>query len=158
MKWSRHGGSCSNCRNRWSSPKRFLLSSATLGEFGVIDELAAQVQADAVIHAGDFDFFDDGSFYQLSDRELRLHIVHSDLPRAEKDRILVISRNDMIGAARARRLLGAFPYQWGIKDQAVPGEVEATSRHISLGFCKASRPIEGAGTIPLRLVTAHNFP
>ena len=87
---------------------RFLLISDTHGKLGVIDELTARVHAGVVIHAGDFGFFDDESFDRLSDRELRLHIVHSDLPRAAKDRILALSRNDMIGAARDRRLLGAF--------------------------------------------------
>lgn len=48
---------------------RFLLISDTHGRFGVIDELAELVRADAVIHAGDFGFFDDGSFERLSDRE-----------------------------------------------------------------------------------------
>jgi predicted phosphodiesterase len=33
---------------------RFLLISDTHGRLGVIDELAARVRADAVIHAGDF--------------------------------------------------------------------------------------------------------
>jgi predicted phosphodiesterase len=87
---------------------RFLLISDTHGRLGVIDELADRVRADAVIHAGDFGFFDDGSFERLSDRELRLHIVHSDLPRIEKDRILTLSRDAMIKAAKERRLLGAF--------------------------------------------------
>ena len=57
---------------------RFLLISDTHGRLGVIDELADRVRADAVIHAGDFGFFDEGSFERLSDRELRFHVVHSD--------------------------------------------------------------------------------
>lgn len=87
---------------------RFLLISDTHGKLGVIDELADRVRADAVIHAGDFGFFDDGSFERLSDRELRLHVAHSDLPRTERDRILALSRKDMIRTAREGRLLGAF--------------------------------------------------
>ncbi len=87
---------------------RFLLISDTHGKLGVIDELAAQVRADAVIHAGDFGFFDDGSLERLSDRELRLHVAHSGLPQTEKAPILALSRNDRIEAARNHRLLDGF--------------------------------------------------
>lgn len=62
---------------------RFLLISETHGRLGVIDELVDRIRTDAVIHTGDFGFFLDGSFERLSDRELRLHVVHSDLPRTE---------------------------------------------------------------------------
>mgnify|MGYP002681604205 CR=1 FL=1 len=89
---------------------RFLLISDTHGRLGVIDELTDRVRADAVIHAGDFGFFDEGSFERLSDRELRLHVAHSDLPRTERDRILALSRKDMIRTAREHRLLGAFQF------------------------------------------------
>jgi len=45
---------------------RFFLVSNTHGMLGaMIDVLAAQVRADAVIHAEDFSFFDDGSFERL---------------------------------------------------------------------------------------------
>ena len=100
---------------------RFLLISDTHGKLGIINELAAQIRADAVIHAGDFGFFDDGSIERLSDREIRLHVVHSDLPRTEKDRILVLSRKDMIEAARKHHLLGGFqPYIDRIESFRVP--------------------------------------
>ena len=100
---------------------RLLLISDTHGKLGVINDLAAQVRADAVIHAGDFGFFDDGSIERLSDREIRLHVVHSDLPRTEKDRILALSREDMIEAARKHHLLGGFqPYIDRIESFRVP--------------------------------------
>lgn len=67
---------------------RLLLISDTHGKLGTINELSDQLQADAVIHAGDFGFYDNGSFERLSDRELRLHVVHADFLRAEKDRLL----------------------------------------------------------------------
>ena len=51
---------------------RFLLISDTHGKLGIINELASHVQADAVIHAGDFGFYDEGSYERLSNRELRL--------------------------------------------------------------------------------------
>jgi len=87
---------------------RLLLISDTHGKLGIINELAAHVRADAVIHAGDFGFFDDGSLERLSDREIRLHVVHSGLPRTEKDRILALSRKGMIEAARKHLLLSGF--------------------------------------------------
>jgi hypothetical protein len=87
---------------------RLLLITDTHGKIGSINELAAHVRADAVLHAGDFGFYDDGSFERLSDRELRLHVVHADLPRAEKDRLLTLSRNDLIEQSRKHRLLGEF--------------------------------------------------
>ncbi len=68
-----------------------------------------------------FDFFDDGSFERLSERELRLHVAHSDLPRTERDRILTLSRNAMIKTAREHRLLGAFqPFLEGVESFHVP--------------------------------------
>ena len=87
---------------------RLLLISDTHGKLDIINELSAQTQADAVIHAGDFGFYDDESFERLSDRELRLHVTHSDLPRAEKDNLLALSRIDLIAQARMLRLLGEF--------------------------------------------------
>ena len=87
---------------------RLLLISDTHGKLDIINELSAQTQADAVIHAGDFGFYDDGSFERLSDRELRLHVTHSDLPHAEKDNLLTLSRIDLIAQARELRLLGEF--------------------------------------------------
>lgn len=87
---------------------RLLLISDTHGKLDIINELSAQTEADAVIHAGDFGFYDDESFERLSDRELRLHVTHSDLPRAEKDNLLTLSRIDLIAKSRELRLLGEF--------------------------------------------------
>lgn len=41
---------------------RFLLVGDTHGQLGVVNELAARTHADAVIHAGDFGFYDEGSY------------------------------------------------------------------------------------------------
>jgi len=87
---------------------RFLLISDTHGKFGGLHDLAARTKADAVIHAGDFGFYDQGSYEQLSDRELRLQIIHSDLPPSEKTRLLALTRNAQIQAAKASRVLGEF--------------------------------------------------
>ena len=50
---------------------RFLLISDTHGKLGIINELVAETQTDAVIHAGDFGFYDDDSYERLSEEELR---------------------------------------------------------------------------------------
>jgi len=87
---------------------RLLLISDTHGKLGIINGLASNVRADAVIHAGDFGFFDHGSFERLSDRELKLHVAHSDLLQTEKNQILALSRNNLIEKVREHRLLGGF--------------------------------------------------
>jgi predicted phosphodiesterase len=87
---------------------RFLLISDTHGKLALINTLAGEIGAEAVIHAGDFGFFDEESADRLSDRELRLQIVHSSLPHTEKDRILAQSRHGMVEAVRRHRLLGEF--------------------------------------------------
>jgi len=87
---------------------RFLLISDTHGKLDLIDALAAELRAEAVIHAGDFGFFDQSSAERLSDRELGLQVTHADLPQKEKDRILALSRNGLVEAVRQHRLLGDF--------------------------------------------------
>lgn len=87
---------------------RFLLLSDTHGRLGVIHELAERVRADAVIHAGDFGLYDDGSYDRLSHRELRLLLVHSNLPRDEKNRILGMPPEGQVTAARSHALAGEF--------------------------------------------------
>lgn len=63
---------------------RFLLISDTHGKLGVITELAARTKADAVIHAGDFGFYDNESCARLADRELRLLLIHSESAEKRK--------------------------------------------------------------------------
>ncbi len=67
-----------------------------------------RTQSDAVIHAGELGFYDDGSYERLSDRELRLLIVHSSLPWQEKNRILGPGRDARVDAARESRLVNEF--------------------------------------------------
>ena len=88
---------------------RFLLLSDTHGKLGIINELAAVVRADAVIHAGDFGFYDDGSYERLSDRELRLHITHSDLESESQKEILSLPRAERIAALRKACPLSELP-------------------------------------------------
>lgn len=88
---------------------RFLLLSDTHGKLGIINKLAADTKADAVIHAGDFGFYDDGSYERLSERELRLQIVHSDLSSEGRERILDLPRKEKIAAARKDCPPSEFP-------------------------------------------------
>jgi predicted phosphodiesterase len=74
---------------------RLLLLSDTHGALAQIDELAARVGADAVLHAGDFGFYDDGSVDRLEARELFLRVIHADLPDAEKKRAKKLSGDKM---------------------------------------------------------------
>lgn len=100
---------------------RLLLISDTHGTLGLIDELAGRVRAEAVIHAGDFGFFDDESPVRLSDRELRLQVTHSDLPNTEKTRMGRLPRDQLIEQVRNHRLLGEFQsYLEGRKTFHVP--------------------------------------
>src|SRR5262249_54929931 len=62
------------------SSMRLLLLSDTHGHLTSIDALARDAGADAVVHAGDFGFYDEGSADRLEARELFLRVVHSELP------------------------------------------------------------------------------
>src|SRR5689334_18694434 len=74
---------------------RLLLLSDTHGALAQIDDLAARVGADAVLHAGDFGFYDDSSVDRLEARELFLRVIHSDLPDAEKKKAKKLSGDKM---------------------------------------------------------------
>lgn len=87
--------------------KKILLLSDTHGDLDLINFLVEKVDADMVIHAGDFGFYDDGSLYQLSHRELRLLITHSayrDQYHIEKDADPELLRKIIV----KHKLLGAF--------------------------------------------------
>ncbi len=58
---------------------KLLLISDTHGNLKIINELVHKTGCDAVIHAGDFGFYDDESVDRLSDREVMLSIKHSAL-------------------------------------------------------------------------------
>jgi predicted phosphodiesterase len=74
---------------------RLLLLSDTHGALAQIDELSARVGADAVLHAGDFGFYDDGSVDRLEARELFLRVIHSNLPDAAKKQAKKLSGDKM---------------------------------------------------------------
>lgn len=73
---------------------KLLLVTDTHGHLTGLNDVAKENSADAIIHAGDFGFYDDTSVDRLSDRELKLRIVHSDLQRSEKKELLSRSRED----------------------------------------------------------------
>ena len=132
---------------------RFLLISDTHGKLGIINELAATVRADAVIHAGDFGFYDDGSYERLSERELRLQVMHSNLPPTGKQRILALSHDERIAAARKECPLSELPFYvrrekrfvvpvyavWGnhedkhVVERFAGGELEVENLHVLTG-------------------------
>ena len=88
---------------------RFLLISDTHGQLGFINEIVNIAQAEAVIHAGDFGFYDESSYERLSERELRLHITHSDLTIEDKERIQALPQSARIAATRQECPLSEFP-------------------------------------------------
>lgn len=100
--------------------KKILLLSDTHGRLDLINEIALQTNADLVIHAGDFGFYDERSAYRLSHRELRLLITHSALRNeylvdadTKRDRLIEIINNN--------HLLGDFSeYISGVKKFIVP--------------------------------------
>jgi Icc-related predicted phosphoesterase len=64
-------------RTSGSKVRKILLISDTHGNLDIINQLVAQTNADMVIHAGDFGFYDEQSIYRLSPRELLLLVSHS---------------------------------------------------------------------------------
>ncbi|RKH05816.1 metallophosphoesterase [Corallococcus carmarthensis] len=65
---------------------RLLLISDTHGHLDIVERLAKEARADAVLHAGDFGFYDHGSADRVESRELFLRVVHSNLPADVKKR------------------------------------------------------------------------
>jgi predicted phosphodiesterase len=65
---------------------RLLLISDTHGHLEPVDRHAREAGAEAVVHAGDFGFYDDDSPARLESRELFLRVIHSDLPPETKRR------------------------------------------------------------------------
>jgi hypothetical protein len=65
---------------------RLLLISDTHGHLDIIERLAKESRADAVLHAGDFGFYDHDSADRIESRELFLRVVHSHLPSQTKQR------------------------------------------------------------------------
>lgn len=88
---------------------RLLLITDTHGRLGQIDALASANGCNAVLHAGDFGFYDDLSVDHLSERELDLRIVHSDLSDGEKRTTLALSPAGRKAYVRDRLPLSELP-------------------------------------------------
>lgn len=88
---------------------RLLLISDTHGDLDWISQYAEEARADAVIHAGDFGFYDRESIQRLSDRELALRIRHSSLPRALRRSAFKMSREEKAQLIRERAPLSQLP-------------------------------------------------
>lgn len=88
---------------------RILLLSDTHGKLGRIHDLVEMTRASAVIHAGDFGFYDLQSVTRISVREVALQILHSDLPRAEINAAKKLSPGELRAFAAARLRLSDFP-------------------------------------------------
>lgn len=56
---------------------RTLLLSDTHGNIDIINTLVEKTKVDMVIHAGDFGFYNEASYKNISSRELLLLISHS---------------------------------------------------------------------------------
>lgn len=82
--------------------------------------MVALINADMVIHAGDFGFYDEQSICRLSPRELCLLVSHSPVWRqCEVDK--QTNRERLIEIVKENRLLGDFPdYLSGKKMFSVP--------------------------------------
>jgi len=95
---------------------RALLISDTHGNIGIINTLVEKTNADIVIHAGDFGFYDESSYKHISSRELLLLITHSPYWKdyhVDKQ----TNREVLIEIVRKHSLLGDFPEYQNHKEQ-----------------------------------------
>lgn len=88
---------------------KILLVTDTHGQLARLNELAREHCAEAIVHAGDFGFYDDASVDRLSDREIWLRILHSDLSAKDKKRIQGKSRDEQRQFVRDRLPLSDLP-------------------------------------------------
>ena len=88
---------------------KILLVTDTHGQLAQLNALSAEHAVDVVIHAGDFGFYDDTSVDRLSERELKLRIVHSDLGDSVKKDILTASREEQRRFVREHLPLSDLP-------------------------------------------------
>ena len=100
---------------------RLLLISDTHGHLESIHQWVRKTGADAVVHAGDFGFYDDKSLNRLSDRELALQIRHSHLPGEVRRKAFKMSHREKVELIREEGLLSELPmYLEGQKAFEVP--------------------------------------
>lgn len=88
---------------------KLLLISDTHGHLNQIDALTAERNCDAIIHSGDFGFYDDQSVERLSERELALQVIHSGIGEEEKRGALVLDLAEKREFAQRRLRLSDLP-------------------------------------------------
>lgn len=88
---------------------KLLLITDTHGHLDSINALARETGADAVIHAGDLGFYDEGSADRMTRRELLLSVLHSELPMEAKKEAEKLEGPDLCGFVRQHGLLGQLP-------------------------------------------------
>ncbi len=87
---------------------RLLLISDTHGNLNIINQMIDKTNADIVIHAGDFGFYNESSYQHISSRELLLLIKHSPFWRectVDKQ----TDKQTLIDIVKKYNLLGDFP-------------------------------------------------
>ena len=97
-----------------------LLISDTHGHVDMINTLVEKTNADMVIHAGDFGFYNESSYKHISSRELLLLVSHS---KYWKDYCVdkKTDREMLINIVKKHNLLGDFSeYQDNAKQFKVP--------------------------------------
>ena len=100
---------------------RLLLITDTHGSLDQINPLAEATACDGVIHAGDFGFYDDQSAHRLSERELNLRIIHSEIDATEKKEALALASGKKRDFVRERLPLSQLSqYLNGERQFAVP--------------------------------------
>jgi len=100
---------------------KLLLITDTHGHLDSINALARETNCDAVIHAGDLGFYDQGSADRMTQRELLLSILHSELPMETKKEAEKLERPALSGFVRQHGLLGQLrEYLSGEKAFDVP--------------------------------------
>lgn len=118
--------------------RKILLISDTHGNLDIINDKAQQINADLVIHAGDFGFYDAQSVRRLSHRELRLLITHSPFWRlyniTEETK-----REILIEIIENHQLLGDFPDYLSGKKHFVKPTYSVWGNHEDVAVLKSLR-------------------
>jgi len=97
---------------------RILLVSDTHGNLDDINRLVEITNANLVVHAGDFGFYDSDSIHRMSTRELKLRVIHSPYKNQISDNM---KREDYIHLMEVYQLLGDFPdYLSGLTEFKAP--------------------------------------
>lgn len=88
---------------------RILLISDTHGRLSQLGEIAAAAGCEAIVHAGDFGFYDGESVDRLTDREIALRIVHSELSSEQKQDCRALTDEARRAFVRERLPLSDLP-------------------------------------------------